>query len=145
MKFFTLAAALRLRRAHPDLFLRGDYEPLGSDLDDPHLVGFTRRTAGQELVVLVPRFVATLFRGVPHMPLGMERWRTASVRLPARLADASLVNAFTGERIESPWSIARCRGCLPGACSSRGRSRCCGSRKGAFAMLWVTYVKGLPH
>jgi (1->4)-alpha-D-glucan 1-alpha-D-glucosylmutase len=112
VKFFTLAAALRLRRAHPDLFLRGEYEPLGSDLDDPHLVGFTRRAGDQELVVLVPRFVATLLRGVPHMPLGMERWRTASVRLPLRLADASLVNVFTGERIEPvvyrdvPWLLA---------------------------------------
>jgi (1->4)-alpha-D-glucan 1-alpha-D-glucosylmutase len=112
VKLFTLATALRLRRAYPDLFLRGDYEPLGSDLDDPHLVGFTRRAGDQELVVLVPRFVATLLRGSPHAPLGMDRWRTASVRLPSRLADASLVNVFTGERIEPvvyrdvPWLLA---------------------------------------
>jgi (1->4)-alpha-D-glucan 1-alpha-D-glucosylmutase len=112
VKMFTLAAALRLRRAYPDLFLRGDYEPLGSDVDDPHLVGFTRRAGDQELVVLVPRFVATLLRGAPHKPLGMDRWRTASLRLPSRLADASLVNAFTGERIEPvvyrdvPWLLA---------------------------------------
>jgi (1->4)-alpha-D-glucan 1-alpha-D-glucosylmutase len=112
VKFFTLATMLRLRRAYPDLFLLGDYEPLGSDLDDPHLVGFTRRAGEQELVVLVPRFVATLLRGVPHMPLGMESWRTASVRLPSRLADTSLVNAFTGERIDPvvyrdvPWLLA---------------------------------------
>ena len=63
-------------------------------------------------MVLAPRFVATLLRGVPHMPLGMERWRTASVRLPSRLADARLINAFTGERVEPvvyrdvPWLLA---------------------------------------
>jgi (1->4)-alpha-D-glucan 1-alpha-D-glucosylmutase len=86
VKLYTLAVALRLRRAYPDLFLRGDYEPLGGDLDDPHLVGFTRRRENNELVVIVPRFMATFMRGVPNAPLGMERWRTASVRLPSRLA-----------------------------------------------------------
>jgi (1->4)-alpha-D-glucan 1-alpha-D-glucosylmutase len=112
IKLYTLATALRLRRAHPDLFLSGDYEALGGDLDDPHLVGFSRRLGEQELIVLVPRFVATLMRGVAHAPLGMERWRTASVRLPSRLATARLVNVFTGERVEPvvyrdvPWLLA---------------------------------------
>jgi (1->4)-alpha-D-glucan 1-alpha-D-glucosylmutase len=111
-KLYTLAIALRLRRAFPDLFLRGDYEPLGSDLDDPHLVAFSRRAADREVVVLVPRLLATLLRGIPNAPLGMERWRTASVRLPARLAHARLINVFTGERVEPvvyrdvPWLLA---------------------------------------
>ncbi len=112
VKLYTLAVALRLRREYPDLFLRGDYEALGSDLDDPHLVAFSRRFENHELIALVPRFVATLMRGVPHAPLGMERWRTASVRLPSRLAGARLMNVFTGERVEPvvyrdvPWLLA---------------------------------------
>jgi (1->4)-alpha-D-glucan 1-alpha-D-glucosylmutase len=111
-KLYTLAIALRLRRAYPDLFLRGDYAPLGGELDDPHLIGFSRRLDDHELVVMVPRFVAAFMRGVPTAPLGMERWRTASVRLPSRLADARLVNVFTGERVEPvvyrdvPWLLA---------------------------------------
>jgi (1->4)-alpha-D-glucan 1-alpha-D-glucosylmutase len=112
VKLYTLAIALRLRRAYPELFLRGDYEPLSSDLDDPHLVAFSRRTGKHEVVVLVPRFLATLLRGRTEMPVGMERWRTASVRLPSRLADARLINVFTGERVEPvvyrevPWLLA---------------------------------------
>ena len=112
VKLYTLAIALRLRRAYPHVFLRGDYEPLGSDLDDPHLVAFSRRAGKHEVVVLVPRFLATLLRGQPQLPLGMERWRTASVRLPSRLADARLINVFTGERVEPvvyrdvPWLLA---------------------------------------
>ena len=112
VKFYTLAMGLRLRRAYPELFLRGDYEPLGGDLDDPHLVAFSRRSAEHEVVVVVPRFVATLLRGVTHAPLGMDRWRAASVRLPSRLASARFINVFTGERIEPvvyrgmPWLLA---------------------------------------
>jgi (1->4)-alpha-D-glucan 1-alpha-D-glucosylmutase len=112
VKLYTLAVALRLRRAFPDLFLRGDYEPLGGDLDDPHLVAFSRRAGDREVVALVPRFLTTFMHGVPHAPLGMDCWRTASVRLPLRLADARLINVFTGERVEPvvyrdvPWLLA---------------------------------------
>jgi (1->4)-alpha-D-glucan 1-alpha-D-glucosylmutase len=112
IKLYTLAVSLRLRREHSDLFLRGAYEPLGGDLDDPHLVGFSRRSGGQEAIVLVPRFVSTLLRGQLQAPIGMERWRTASVRLPVRLAEARLVNVFTGEQVEpvmvrgTPWLLA---------------------------------------
>ena len=44
--------------------------------------------------------MATLLRGKPLTPLGMERWAEATVRLPSRLAEASLINVFTGERIK---------------------------------------------
>jgi (1->4)-alpha-D-glucan 1-alpha-D-glucosylmutase len=100
VKLFTMAAALRFRRAHPSLFLTGEYEELGSDAHDPHLVSFSRRNAEREVVVVVPRFVATLLTGAPVLPFGMEHWRAASIPLPRRLAGARLVNIFTGEVAE---------------------------------------------
>jgi (1->4)-alpha-D-glucan 1-alpha-D-glucosylmutase len=112
VKLFTLVAMLRLRRAHPALFLDGDYEPLADEGADPHLVAFSRRHSGQEVVTLVPRFIATLLRGQPVLPLGMERWRTASVQLPRRLSASRFVNIFTGELVEPvvyrgvPWLLA---------------------------------------
>ena len=111
VKLYTLAKALRLRRSYPDLFHSGEYEPLTGD-EDPHLIGFSRRHGNDEVIVLVPRFIATMLRGVPRAPLGMERWRTASVRLPRRLATARLTNLFTGDTIEPvvhrgvPWLLA---------------------------------------
>jgi hypothetical protein len=44
----------------------------------------------------------------------MERWRTTSIRLPRRLANAKLVNVFTGEGAEPlvhrgvPWLLVGC-------------------------------------
>jgi (1->4)-alpha-D-glucan 1-alpha-D-glucosylmutase len=111
-KLYTLTQALRLRRKLPALFLEGDYEGVGSDGDDPHLIAFIRRHGHDELVVLAPRFVSTLLRGSTVWPLGMERWRTASVRLPRRLVRARFVNIFTQEIVEPvvyrdvPWLLA---------------------------------------
>jgi (1->4)-alpha-D-glucan 1-alpha-D-glucosylmutase len=99
-KLYTLAQALRLRRRVPELFLSADYEGIGGDADDPHLLAFIRRHGDDELVVIVPRFVATLLRGAPALPLGMERWRTTSVRLPRRLVGTTFVNVFTNETVE---------------------------------------------
>jgi (1->4)-alpha-D-glucan 1-alpha-D-glucosylmutase len=110
-KLFTLTRALRFRRQHADLFLYGDYEPLSGDVDDPHVIAFSRRRDRDEVVVVVPRFLAAMMGGVPKSPLGMERWRMTSIRLPRRLTRARLVNVFTGEVVEPlvhrevPWLL----------------------------------------
>ncbi|MBA3271251.1 MAG: hypothetical protein H0T71_12155 [Acidobacteria bacterium] len=100
IKLFTLSRALRFRRDHAELFLHGDYEGLTMDADQPYLVAFSRRHHGDEVIVLVPRFQATLFHGHPQGPFGAERWRTVSIRLPRRLAGATLVNVFTQEVVD---------------------------------------------
>jgi (1->4)-alpha-D-glucan 1-alpha-D-glucosylmutase len=111
IKLYTLTKALRSRRAHADLFHAGEYEPLASD-EDPHLIGFSRRHQNEEMIVLAPRFMATMLGGVPRLPLGMDVWRTTSIRLPRRLSTARFANVFTGETIDPivhrgvPWLLA---------------------------------------
>ena len=111
VKLFTLARALTYRRAHADLFLYGDYQPLSGDTDDPHVIAFGRRREGHEVIVVVPRFFAALMGGVPRTPLGVECWKMTSIRLPRRLAHARLTNIFTGESVEPlvhrevPWLL----------------------------------------
>jgi (1->4)-alpha-D-glucan 1-alpha-D-glucosylmutase len=110
-KLFTLARALSFRRTHADLFLHGDYESLSGDVDDPHVIAFSRRWAGDEVIVIVPRFLAAMMDGVPKSPLGVERWRMTSIRLKRRLARARLTNVFTQEVVEPmvhrdvPWLL----------------------------------------
>ncbi|HUE89511.1 MAG TPA: malto-oligosyltrehalose synthase [Vicinamibacterales bacterium] len=100
VKMYTLMRSLRFRRDHPDLFLHGDYEPLSGEADDPHVIAFSRRRDDQELIVVVPRFLAAMMGGVPGTPLGAERWKMAGIRLPRRLARARLLNVFTNEMVE---------------------------------------------
>jgi (1->4)-alpha-D-glucan 1-alpha-D-glucosylmutase len=111
IKLYTLMRSLRFRREHPDLLLRGDYEPLSGDADDPHVVAFSRRLERDELIVVAPRFLAAMMGGVPRNPLGAEPWKMAGIRLPRRLARARLVNLFTNEVVEPlvhrdvPWLL----------------------------------------
>ena len=111
VKLFTVSRALRFRREHRELFLAGEYEPLTGDVDDPHVIAFSRRRDGEEAIVVVPRFLAAMMGGIPKSPLGLERWRMASVRLPRRLSKARLKNVFTNESVEPlihrdvPWLL----------------------------------------
>jgi (1->4)-alpha-D-glucan 1-alpha-D-glucosylmutase len=95
IKMYVLMTALRFRRARSALFLEGRYEPLVADADN--LVAFTRRHNGDEVIVMVPRFVATLCQGATGSLPGVEAWKTAGVRLPRRLAHAHMRNLFTGD------------------------------------------------
>ena len=61
LKLFILQAALRHRRAYPDLYLHGDYVPL--DCEGPHkfhLCAFARLHQDQTVVAVAPRLMAGL-------------------------------------------------------------------------------------
>lgn len=97
IKMYVLMSALRFRRDRRALFLEGRYEPLAADADN--LVAFARRHNGDEVIVMVPRFVATLCQGAAGSLPGAEQWKTAGVRVPRRLAHAQMRNLFTGEAV----------------------------------------------
>jgi len=84
IKLFLTALVLRLRRAHPAVFLAGDYIPLkveGARLD--HVVAFARQTDGQSCITVVPRLTAALCGG--SWPMDAAAWGDTAIRLPAGL------------------------------------------------------------
>jgi (1->4)-alpha-D-glucan 1-alpha-D-glucosylmutase len=91
-KLFVTARLLALRRANPELFAAGDYQPIeigpGSNAD--RLCAFARRHAGAVLVGAVPHLVWGLYKGG-----ATADWGATEIPLPA--ADG-WCNVFTGER-----------------------------------------------
>jgi (1->4)-alpha-D-glucan 1-alpha-D-glucosylmutase len=77
-KLFMTRRLLTLRRAHPELFATGGYQPL-EILGGPsqHLCAFARAHGGVSLVVAVPRLVHQLCRGGE-----IPEWEDAAVVLP---------------------------------------------------------------
>ncbi len=101
IKLYTTAAALRLRRRWPDLFVHGDYEPLGAaGPAADHLVGFVRRLEGRTVLVLAPRLVATLAGGQQGtLVAGADAWKDTVIRLPDASRALAYTDALTGERV----------------------------------------------
>ena len=102
VKLFMTAAGLRLRRAHPDLFLAGEYLPLDSDMPGPAgVVAFARRRDRRTVVVVVPRLIAGVIPDLAAGPAQPATWGDARLWLPAELADLELLDIFTGARHRS--------------------------------------------
>ena len=94
-KLFLLRESLRFRRAHPALFLDGEYVPLAIDGEHAnHAVAFARLHEGERFICVVPRLVLQLLdqsgRGQPIA------WH-GRVSLPASLREP-LADVVSGRR-----------------------------------------------
>jgi (1->4)-alpha-D-glucan 1-alpha-D-glucosylmutase len=99
VKLHVMRGLLQLRRAHPELFAAGSYEPLEAvGAAARHVFAFARRLPnGPAAITIVPRLPLTLMRGEPGAPLGAQAWGdTAVADIPAELASARWRNALTG-------------------------------------------------
>ena len=96
IKMYTMTRALAVRRAHRATFDDGTYVPLETAGAQAHrLFAFARRHVGHCVITCVPRLVAGMEGAGSVPPLGAQCWGDTLVRLPADLAGATLVDAFT--------------------------------------------------
>lgn len=95
LKMLVTWRALQARRANPELFLRGSYEPLPvTGTKARHVVAFARRLNGTVAVFIAPRLSYQLLQGTRRWPLGAETWGDTAVMLPGTAG--ALKDAFTG-------------------------------------------------
>ncbi|MEX2099876.1 MAG: malto-oligosyltrehalose synthase [Acidimicrobiia bacterium] len=100
LKAFVLARGLQVRRAHPALFVGGDYEPLQSEGERAgHVVAFARRDEVTSAILAVPRQPGALLDGADGA-FWQPDWRDTTLHLPQHLEETAWRDAFTGTRIE---------------------------------------------
>ncbi len=96
IKMFVHHRMSTIRRSSPDLFLQGSYEPIASVGDKArHLFAFGRVLGNKYLLVVIPRFLASL---VMTDAWGVEDWGNTRVVLPEHWPPIDLENVFTGGR-----------------------------------------------
>jgi (1->4)-alpha-D-glucan 1-alpha-D-glucosylmutase len=99
LKLYATTSLLRFRRAHQELFQSGGYEALsveGARRD--HLFGFSRTLGNQQVLVAVPRLIATLLPDANVTPLGERTWGDTSIVVPAT-APSSFRQVLSGQCI----------------------------------------------
>ncbi|GAB4193449.1 MAG: malto-oligosyltrehalose synthase [Roseiflexaceae bacterium] len=102
IKLYVTHRALELRRANPELFSAGSYEPLVAlGTRHEHVVAFARAHAGAEVLTVVPRLCAGLAGGEPLPPVGAAVWGDTTLLLPATRNGVRYRNLFTGELLEA--------------------------------------------
>jgi (1->4)-alpha-D-glucan 1-alpha-D-glucosylmutase len=99
-KLYLITQALKTRKNKSQVFLEGEYLPLKVEgAGRNHVVAFCRKKADAYVVAVVPRFMATLNRGVERLPLG-EVWKETTVCLPEN-APAVWTEVFSGRKVSS--------------------------------------------
>ena len=99
VKLYAGSTLLRFRRAHLELFQRGDYRPLASaGAAGEHVFAFARTHRTQSVAVVVPRLPATLLADRDTPPLGEQVWGDTSIDAPAG-GPASYRHVLTGSTV----------------------------------------------
>lgn len=96
VKLWVMAAALRHRQRHPDVWLEGEYLPLAPAPVDAPVVAFARRAGGRTVVVVAARHVARLADG--RWPTG-PAWGERRLALPDHGLGSVWRDVFTGRRL----------------------------------------------
>ncbi len=102
IKLWVTHRVLACRRERRDLFGAGDYAPIdvrGQAQD--HVCAFARRSAEQEVIVAVPRLIATLCRGELSDPVGGAIWGDTGLALPRAADGQTYRNVFTDEVVRT--------------------------------------------
>ena len=81
IKLYVIWRLLSLRSAQPELFERGDYQPLEAIGEKTqHVCAFVRRQGVQSLIAVAPRLIFQLTGGSGGLPMGETTWK--DTRLP---------------------------------------------------------------
>jgi (1->4)-alpha-D-glucan 1-alpha-D-glucosylmutase len=102
VKLFLAYKALNYRKAHRDLFERGEYLPIGVKGErSRHICAFARKSETATLVVVAPRFFSRLIQKQDELPVGKTVWADMFLSVPFEAAGVSYRNIFTGEIVSS--------------------------------------------
>ncbi|MGC9194729.1 MAG: malto-oligosyltrehalose synthase [Syntrophobacteraceae bacterium] len=98
IKLYVAYKALNFRRKHREIFLEGDYIPLGcSGPREKNVVAFLRKKEDFWILVAVPRFTAKL--GATGAPTGKRVWGESFLTIPPE-APVTWTHVFTGQPVE---------------------------------------------
>ncbi|MBV8456516.1 MAG: malto-oligosyltrehalose synthase, partial [Acetobacteraceae bacterium] len=94
-----IAAALRLRATHPELFDYGEYLPLAVEgAMASHVIAFARQHKDAGAVIVAPRLPFALLGDTASTLIPPTRWSDTTVTLPPVLARPAR-NVMTGEHV----------------------------------------------
>lgn len=101
VKQWLITTVLDWRRQRPDIFRRGNYQPLETAGEHAgRLCAFAREHGGEAVIVVVP-LLATPMLGDADEPLVPAReWANTRVLLPPHMKERALANQLSGEAVQ---------------------------------------------
>ncbi len=100
IKLYVIYRSLNYRKENRQLFENGTYIPLVSDGSlKEHVCAYARQGDGKVVLVIVPRFLTCIIKGMDELPLGKKRWEDSSIVIPEEIAGNKFRNIFTEDTV----------------------------------------------
>ncbi|MBN1188424.1 MAG: malto-oligosyltrehalose synthase [Dehalococcoidales bacterium] len=100
IKLYVTWKSLNFRKENRPLF-EGTYRPLkAAGSRKEYICAFSRRNKDKAVIVVVPRFPASLTRRASVLPLGKAAWRDTRLVFPQGFRHKLYRHVFTGETVE---------------------------------------------
>jgi (1->4)-alpha-D-glucan 1-alpha-D-glucosylmutase len=97
IKMYLIMRALNFRRAHHELFAKGDYQPLAiSGNRKNHVIAFSRNLRNKSVIVVAGRFFSRL-GPADRFPVGRGTWNESFIQMKRNLKFSIYRNIITGE------------------------------------------------
>jgi (1->4)-alpha-D-glucan 1-alpha-D-glucosylmutase len=101
LKLYVTSSLLRFRRSRLAIFRCGQYHPVTvTGARREHVFAFSRTLDAGQVLVVVPRMVATLLPEAGAVPLGERIWGDTRLEVPAD-GPAAYRHVLTNDRIEA--------------------------------------------
>lgn len=98
IKLYLTYNALNYRKAHREIFERGEYIPLETTGErSDNTCSFMRKFENSAVLVVAPRFITRLIPQPESLPFGKEVWKDSFIVLPNEETEKKYRNIFTGE------------------------------------------------
>jgi (1->4)-alpha-D-glucan 1-alpha-D-glucosylmutase len=102
IKLYVIYKSLNYRKENGQLFMDGAYIPLVSDGGfKEHVCAYARMKDSKVVLVIVPRFLTSIIKGMDELPLGKERWEGSSIVIPEEIPGNKFRNIFTEETVRA--------------------------------------------
>jgi (1->4)-alpha-D-glucan 1-alpha-D-glucosylmutase len=102
LKYLLAWRTLQARRAHPDLFAAGGYEPLRAEGDHaPRLFAYARTHGGRSAIVIAPRLLVALGVDAPNGRVSAATWAGTRLPIPEALGGGPWRSALTGREVRA--------------------------------------------
>jgi (1->4)-alpha-D-glucan 1-alpha-D-glucosylmutase len=102
IKLYVTKTTLTFRKDHQTLFMSGAYIPLMCEVErKDHICAFARKEDDEAVLIIAPRFTASLLNMRREFPIGEKVWGKAAIVLPEEIPGDVFFNVFTGETVKA--------------------------------------------
>lgn len=100
IKFYTQSKIMAMRNEYTDLFIKGEYIPIGIIGEKSHnVIAYARIHNEKVMIVVIPRFISHSTISSYNLCCDELFWKNSQLNIPQQISNQNFINILTNEEI----------------------------------------------